>query len=303
MTRIKCKGCERELDVKNFDKSATCESCGSKFKEVGKKNTNEINGKKIFGYVLLGIIVIILLSSFYTIPAGKRGIVLTFQKPSENVVSEGLHMKVPIIQKIVKVDIKTMKYESTIGGASKDLQVISGVIATNYHLESGVLVDLYKTVGLGYEAKIIQPLEQEITKSITAKYTAEELVTRREEVRLDIKQILYERLLPRGIIVEEVSIVDFDYSPAFNQAIENKVTQEQNALAAKNKLEQVKYEAEQKIAEASGKAQAISIESQALKENPDILQLRAIEKWDGKLPVVTGGATPFIDLKSIGVTA
>jgi regulator of protease activity HflC (stomatin/prohibitin superfamily) len=302
MITIKCNDCGREVKVNEFKKDGTCSKCGGSFSRVNNKNSNNNsipNGKQIFSICLIVFVIILLFSSFYTIPAGKRGIILTFQKPSDNVVSEGLHFKIPFIQQIVKVDIKTMKYESTIGGASKDLQVISGVIATNYHLESDSLVDLYKSVGLGYEVKIIQPLEQEVSKSVTARYTAEELITRREEVRLDIKQGLYDRLIERGIIVEEVSIVNFDFSASFNAAIENKVTMEQNALAAKNKLEQVKYEADQKIAEANGKAQAMSIESAALRENPDILQLRAIEKWDGKLSLVaSNNAMPFIGVNT-----
>ena len=306
MIKIKCNGCGREVNVSKFDKDGTCSKCGSYFSKVSDKSSTKDssvlipNGKQILGICAIVLIIILIFGSFYTIPAGKRGIILTFQKPSDNVVTEGLHIKIPLIQQIVKVDIKTMKYESTIGGASKDLQVISGVIATNYHLESDNLVELYKSVGLNYESKIIQPLEQEVSKSVTARYTAEELITRREEVRLDIKQALYDRLIERGIVVEEVSITNFDFSPSFNAAIENKVTMEQNALAAKNKLAQIEYEAQQKVAEAEGKAQAMSIESAALRENPDILQLRAIEKWNGIMPqFVSGdGALPFIGINT-----
>jgi regulator of protease activity HflC (stomatin/prohibitin superfamily) len=109
-----------------------------------------------------------------------------------------------------------------------------------------------------------------------------------------------EKLNPRGIIVDDFNIVDFEFSESFNQAIELKVTAEQSALAAKNKLEQVKFEADQQVAEAQGKADALRIEASALQSNPQILQLRAIEKWDGQMPaVIGGGATPFVDVSSI----
>jgi regulator of protease activity HflC (stomatin/prohibitin superfamily) len=77
------------------------------------------------------------------------------------------------------------------------------------------------------------------------------------------------------------------------------VTAEQSALAARNKLEQIKFEAEQKVAEAKGKAEALRIESAALKDSPQILQLRSLEKWDGHLPTVMSGATPFLDVTGL----
>jgi len=97
--------------------------------------------------------------------------------------------------------------------------------------------------------------------------------------------------------VDEFNIVNFRFSKVFNEAIEAKVTAEQSALAAKNKLEQIKFEAEQRVAEAKGKAEAITVESNALRSNPQILELRALENWNGVLPQVTGsGGIPFINL-------
>jgi regulator of protease activity HflC (stomatin/prohibitin superfamily) len=240
-----------------------------------------------------------LVGTFYIIPAGRSGILLTFGKPSMNSVGEGLHVKIPLVQQVIKMDVRTQKYEADASAASKDLQIVTSKIATNYHLIQSDVPKLYREVGVDYPMKIIMPMEQEVVKAVTARFTAEELITKREEVRVEIKQLLTERLAERSIIVEEVSIVNFDFSPEFNRAIEAKVTAEQNALAAKNKLEQVKYEAQQLIAAADGKAQAMSIESKALRENPDILQLRAIEKWNGQLPTVTGGAIPFISIDNL----
>lgn len=253
-------------------------------------------GKTIFLSAIGLILIIGLFSTMYIIGAGERGVLLTFGKPSEMAVGEGLHFKVPFAQKIIKMDIKTQKYEAAASAASSDLQIVTSNIATNYHLESSAVPSIYREIGLDYQARIIQPMEQEVVKSITAKYTAEELITRREEVRVEIKNHLYERLSPRGILVEEVSITNFDFSPSFNEAIEAKVTAEQNALAAKNKLEQVRYEAEQRLTVARAEAEAIRIQAEAITSQggAEYVQLQAIQKWNGILPQFTGSGIPFI---------
>jgi len=182
--------------------------------------------------------------------------------------------------------------------ASKDLQTVSSNVALNYHLKADQVANVYQEVGIDYKARIIDPTLQEAVKAVSAKFTAEELITRRENVRDEVKVLLHSKLDPRGIVVDEFNIVNFGFSSAFNSAIEAKVTAEQSALAAKNKLEQIKFEAEQRIAEAMGKAEAMRVESNALRTNPMILELRALEKWDGVLPQVTGaGGTPFINIQ------
>jgi regulator of protease activity HflC (stomatin/prohibitin superfamily) len=168
--------------------------------------------------------------------------------------------------------------------------------ALNYHPVPEKVAELYKTVGEQYMQRIVDPSMQETIKAVVAQYTAEELVTKRELVRVAIGKLLTEKLDPHGIRVEAFNIVDFDFSGAFNAAIEAKVTAEQQALAAKNKLAQVEFEAQQKVAEAKGKAEAMRVESEALAKTPQILELRALEKWDGKLPHVTGGTIPFINV-------
>lgn len=246
--------------------------------------------------LLISLFLIVIFGAFYTISAGERGVILTFGKPTMEAVTEGLHMKIPLVQKVIKMEVRTLKYEASLTASSKDLQDVSTGIAINYHIVPEQVPEIYRDLGINYAEKIIYPYEQETNKGITAQYTAEELITKREAVREKMKIDLADKLRVRGIIIEEVSIVNFAFSPSFTQAIENKVTMEQNALASKNQLEQVKYEAQQRIEEAKGKAEAITIESQALRANPDILQLRAIEKWDGKMPQVTGTAVPFINI-------
>jgi len=248
---------------------------------------------------LLGLIIISLFLTIYTIPAGYKGVVLTFGKPSTIATSEGLNFKIPFVQSVVKMDTRTQKYEADLTASSKDLQDVNTKIAINYHLNSESVPEIYRTIGIDYATKIIVPLEQESNKATTAQFTAVELITKREEVRNSMETILKEKLAPRGIIVESISIIDFKFSPSFSQAIELKVTAEQNALASKNKLEQVKYEAEQRVTQAKGEADAIAIQAQAINSQGgrDYVQLQAIGKWDGKLPqYMLGGTNPFIDI-------
>lgn len=249
---------------------------------------------------ILAVILLFVVWPFGTVGAGERGVLLRWGAVTDQVLNEGLYIRVPVMDSVVIMDVKIQKEEVVATAASKDLQTVESRVALNYHIDPSRVANIYQDIGVDYAARLIDPALQESVKSTTAKYTAEELITKREEVRDAIRAHLVEKLEPRGILVDDFNIVDFQFSAAFDQAIELKVTAEQSALAAKNKLEQIKFEAEQQIAEARGKAEALRIESQALQNSPQILQLRALEKWDGKMPSVMGdGATPFIDIRSL----
>jgi len=258
----------------------------------------------VIGLTVVGFFVLLVVLSiawpFGTVGAGERGIVLNWGAVQGKVLGEGLYVRIPVMQHVVLMDVKIQKEEVTATAASKDLQTVNSKVALNYHIEPDKVSDIYQNIGIDYNYRLIDPALQESVKASTANYTAEELVTKREQVRDEIKQRLVEKLNPRGIIVDDFNIVDFEFSQSFNEAIELKVTAEQSALAAKNKLEQIKFEADQQVAEAQGKAEALRIEASALQNNPQILQLRALEKWDGKMPAVMGsGATPFVDVSSL----
>lgn len=245
---------------------------------------------------IIALILLFFLSPFGTIAAGERGVHLRFTAVTGKLFGEGLYFRIPLIESVQMMDVKVQKYEMESAAASKDLQTVHSVVALNFHVDPDRVANIYQEVGLQFRDRIIDPAMQEAIKASTAKFTAEELITKREMVRDEIKGQLTSRLKSRNILVDEFNIVNFEFSKNFNDAIEAKVTAEQQALAAKNKLEQIKFEADQKIAEARGKAEAMTIESNALKSNPQILELRALEKWNGTLPQVTGGAIPFINL-------
>jgi regulator of protease activity HflC (stomatin/prohibitin superfamily) len=257
-----------------------------------------IEGKIIIGTIFLGIIITFLIMTIYIVNAGERAVLITLGNPSDDIIREGIHLKLPIIQTVKVFDIKTQKDEVESSAASKDLQTVSAKIAVNYHLDSNSAPKIYREVGINYIDRILSPAIQESVKASTAQFTAEELITKREDVREHIKILLSEKMTSRGIIIEDILITNFDFSQSFNEAIENKVTQEQNALAAKNKLLQIEYEAKQRVTQAQGEAEAIRIQAEAITRQggKEYVQLQAIAKWNGILPQVTGGAIPFIDL-------
>lgn len=255
---------------------------------------------KIKQMIIIGIgvifLILLFLNSVGTVGAGERGVLLYFGAVQDKVFNEGLYFKTPFVQNVQCLEVKIQKEQTKADAASKDLQIVTSTVALNFYLLPEKVNKIWQLIGKGYKERIIAPSIQETVKSITARYSAEELITQREIVKNEIRNSLKERLGTHHIIVTELSIVNFDFSPAFNRAIEDKQVAEQEALKASRILERVKIEAEQRIAEAQGKAQAIKVEAEALKENPQLVELRWVEKWDGKVPQYWGQASPFIGI-------
>lgn len=243
-------------------------------------------------------LLVVLMNAFETVGAGERGVVFSqFGGVGDLVLDEGLRFKVPFIQDIIPIDVKIQKSETAVAASSKDLQMVSSTIAVNYHVLPEAANKVYQEVGLSFKERIIDPAVQESMKAATAQFTAEELITRRGEVSIQIKDMLSSRLRTHSILVDEFNIVDFSFSAVFNEAIEMKQTAEQSALKAQRDLDRIKIEAEQQITTARAEAEGQRLQRETI--SAEILQLRAIEKWDGHLPQVTSGGTPFIDLKAI----
>ena len=256
------------------------------------------------GLGLLGLILLSALTPFVIVGAGERAVVLKLGAV-DRVLSEGLHWVTPFVEDTEVLDVRTQKEEIDVNAASKDLQNVSARVALNYNLMPEKVDTLWKEIGEEYKARIIDPAIQEAVKAATAKYTADELITKREVVRDEMRASLKERLAKEYILVSEVSIVDFNFSASFNSAIEAKVTAEQTALAAKNKLEQVKFEAEQRVATAKAEAEAIRVQSEAANNEKYVslkkveVQLEMAKRWNGVLPVNVYGSAPipFLEIK------
>jgi len=248
---------------------------------------------------------LLVLSTFrfwVVVPAGHRDVVLQFGAV-KGVMGEGLHLLLPVVQRIELGDVRVQKTETEAAAASRDLQTVRSLIAVNYHVDPVAVGDLYRRVGMRYAATVVAPAVQECVKAVTAQYTAEQLITERQQVSARMQEQLQAKLEPYGIVVDGFNVVNFDFSEEFNRAIEAKQAAEQLALKAQWNLERVKIEAEQKLTQARVEAEALRIQKQEV--TPELLRLREIEamlkateKWDGKLPQVMDGAVPFLQVVS-----
>ncbi len=260
------------------------------------------------------VLALLFLGSFGTISAGERGI-KTRLGAVVRTVEPGLYFKLPIIEDVARMEVKTrtVNYDkngnegdaidtSQLSGASKDLQDVWIGVVVNYHVDAAKVAAIYaqyKSVE-NFESNVIEPIIREVVKSTSAQYTAEELVTKRAEFGDRVNMVLAERFTSKDAVLESFSVTNFEFSKAFTQSIENKVTAVQNAEAAKNKLEQIKFEAQQTIetAKAIAEAQRIKAQSLSAQGGADYVNLKAIEKWDGHLPtqMIPGSTVPFLNL-------
>ena len=254
--------------------------------------------KTIFGIVGLAVLAVVAFNSFKVVGPGERGVVFSQISGIKDMqLGEGLHFKIPLVEEIYTVDVKVQKSQTEASAASSDLQTVASTVAINFHIDPDRAHKVYQQIGTSYKERVIDPAVQEAIKAVTARFTAEELITRRPEVKDQVKTLLAERLAEFNILVDEFSIVDFQFSAEFNSAIEAKQSAEQSALKAKRDLERIKIEAEQRITQATAEAEAMRLQQQTI--TPMLLQLRALEKWDGKLPAVSSGAVPFIDIERL----
>jgi len=227
-----------------------------------------------------------LVSSIISIEPGFVGIVFDKQSREINPIplSPGWSFVKPFTVQVIELETRIQKEQVKAIAASKDLQFASTDIALNYRISPDSAPWIFQNIGLDYKVRIIDPAIQESVKAATATYTAEELIIRRESVRNSIESSLRDRLLKYHIEVDTLSITNFDFSPDFQKAIEDKQTAAQLALKAENDLSRIKVEAEQTIATAKAQAQAIQIKGDALQKNPTLVQLELAQKWNGVMP-------------------
>src|SRR5215204_3883183 len=276
--------------------------------------------------IIIGIIIIsvIAVSSVRVVDAGNRGILVQFGNVDTDVsLDEGLHFVVPFRDNVVQIEVRTQKIVESATSASKDLQDVSTQVALNYHVNPDRAQVLYQQLGPDYSNRVIIPAIQESVKQVTARFNAEELITNRETVKNQIEEQIKARLAPYNVVVDALSITEFAFSPQFTRAVEAKVEAQQRALQAQNELRRIQIEAQQNeaqaigeqkaniaraegikqsnVLQAEGEAQAITIIDQQLRNNPTYLEWLKATKWDGVLPLVTGGGegqgvTPFIEI-------
>lgn len=254
---------------------------------------------------LLLIALSVLFGSFYTVKSGERAVVTRFGK-IESIAQPGLSLKLPFVMAVRTVDVTTQKVHSPAPAGTKDLQYVQTDVSVTFHLDSSdaALTDTATRLGVDLpwiSTNIVAPRIQESVKAVAARYAAEELLTKREDVRSNIVDLLRESLHRYNITLEDVQITNFAFSDAYSKAIEDKQVAEQNAQKATNDLQRIKVEAQQKIVAAQAEAETIRIQTDAIRQQGGAayVQLKAIDKWDGKLPNVSGGNTPFIDVRGV----
>ena len=255
---------------------------------------------KIVKYVLLAIIVIFLIitffNSFKTIPTGFVGVKTRFGQVQDTMLNEGLNLKVPFIEKIVLMDCRTQKTEYTMEASSKDLQKISNFkIAINYNITNDTANKLYRSVGVDYKSIIVEPAIQEAMKATVANYTAEELITKRNEVSEFALNKLSPKLQENEITLTSLNILDLSFSEEFDTAVEQKQIVEQETQKAQYELEKARVENQKKIENAQADAEVMAAQNAQITDNylklKEIENQKAmIEKWNGQLPTTMTGS-------------
>jgi regulator of protease activity HflC (stomatin/prohibitin superfamily) len=274
---------------------------------------------KIIG-IAAAIVLVAAITAFGAVtivPAGNSGVVVTLGKVDDRALESGLHFKVPFVQSVVMMNNKIQKCEVDSNSVSKDLQTVSSAVAVNFHITSDSAADIYKNIGVQYQDTVLQPAIQEAVKSVSAQYTAEELITKRTAVGDEIASALTEKVSDYGIIIDKFNIVNFEFSEEFNIAIEQKQVAEQNYLKAQTEKEQQIMEAEadakKQIIAAEAEAEATLKRAEAEAEaneklneslSGNVLTYQQIQKWNGEYPsVVSSDSSILIDVPTDNASA
>lgn len=251
--------------------------------------TKTIRNIMIAGAAAL-IAIIIIANCFTIVSAGHTGVVVTLGKVNDDVLQEGLHFKAPFIQKVVKIDNRIVKLEVDTEAFSKDLQTVATTLAINYRVDTSKSYSIYKNIGANYESVLVVPAVNEVLKATTALYTAEESVTNRSLISNGLIEGLNTKLNNIGLFVTDVNIINFDFSEAFINAIEEKQVAQQKLLKAETEKQTAITNAEAEAETTRIKAEAEADANNKIKASlsEEIIRSKFYEKWDGKLPQAMG---------------
>lgn len=261
----------------------------------------KITKKAVIPVVIAILLIIVIANSFTVVEAGHTGVLVTMGKVNDNVLQEGVHFKAPFIQQCVLIDNRIVKLEVETEAFSKDLQSVMTTLAINYRVDTAKSYSIYKNIGANYEAVLVTPAVNEVLKAITAQYTAEQSVTNRALISDGLVNGLNEKLNDIGLYVTDVNIINFDFSEAFITAIEEKQVAQQKLLKAETEkqtaITNAEAEAQTIRIKAEAEADANRTISESITEN--VINYKKLEKWDGVLPRVTGGASALVDVGDI----
>jgi regulator of protease activity HflC (stomatin/prohibitin superfamily) len=260
--------------------------------------------------ILLLVVLIVLWGTFVIIPAGHRGVCLWWGSVEKRIMGEGLNFIVPIAERVIKVDVKVQPHPfKEIDASSKEYQMVKMTGMMNFHIDPAYVNDLYQKVGLDFADKVIDPAFNDFVKEVVPTYPIGEILPKREEIRKRAMNKLGENLARYHILVDDIYFANIRFSPGYEGAVEAKQVAQQQVETQKQVLAQREIEAQQKVATAKGEAESIQVVAQgqakandALSRSitPILVQYKSIEKWNGILPQVSGGAVPFVDLTKVG---
>lgn len=234
--------------------------------------------------ILLVIGAIIFFASTVIVPTGHIGVVTLYSKVQEKYLDAGFHVVKPFVEDVHAIDIRTQKYQGTVEGSAKDLQIVNITMSINYQIKAEKASELYSKVGANYNDVILNPALQSSLKASIAKYTAEEMITKRVEVAATITEEL-NKSLEEYFLITAVNLENIGFTDEFNKAVEAKTTNQQKAEAEKAQLEIIKVQNEQKINTAEAEAKVRELQSQSVTEK-SLEQLRLeiqremIQKWN-----------------------
>jgi regulator of protease activity HflC (stomatin/prohibitin superfamily) len=260
--------------------------------------------------VVLLIIFIFFWGSFAIVPAGHRGVVLWWGSVEKRVMGEGLNFKVPIAENVIRVDVRVQPHPfKEIDAASKEYQMVKLTGMMNFHIDPSYVNDLYQKVGLDFANKVIDPAFNDFVKEVVPIYQITEILPKREEIRKRAMGKLGDNLARYHIVVDDIYFANIRFSPEYEKAVEAKQVAQQQVETQRQVLAQREIEAHQKVATAKGEAESILVVAQgqakanealARSISPILVEYKGIEKWNGILPQVSGGAVPFIDIGKMG---
>ncbi|MCL1802509.1 MAG: prohibitin family protein [Eubacteriaceae bacterium] len=243
--------------------------------------------KYITVIIFAALAITLALATFKQVPSGHTGVIAVFGAVSERTLKPGMSVVTPFITRVIEMDNRLKSVEAKADSVSKDLQTIESSVSINYRLVPEQSALMYTSVGQEYENILITPAIQECVKAVTSKYTAEELVTKRQLVGDEMSSLMQEKIRPYGLRVEIFNVVNFSFGDEFNKSVEAKLIAQQSALKAEQDLARIRIEAEQKMVEAEAEAEAYRLKSQQVTEN--MVMLEAIKKWNGQLPEYWAG--------------
>ena len=246
--------------------------------------------------LIIAIVLLVLVwSSFVSVGPGDRGVLMTFGSVNQKVLMPGLHVKIPFAQTVKRMNVQIQKSQTKEMAASRDLQNVSSEVAVNWSINPVDAAWVYEHLGNEDQLteKVITPVVSNAVKAVAAHYDAEELVEKRDQVRDEVQKQIITGLDQYKVQVQGVNITNFQFSADYAKAIEAKQVAQQRSQQATYDLARIKVQAQQEVAQAQGQSQAQKLLQSTL--TPEIIRLRAVKKWNGVLPRVTGnGAIPFI---------